>query len=53
MQSDYQPIGNLDGLSSGTSVYLLGIVNKIGQITTKTGRWMAFVSPEDTSGHCD
>ena len=52
-ESDYQPIGNLDGLSSGTSVYLLGIVNSVRQITTKTGQLMAFVSIEDTSGHCD
>ena len=52
-ESDYQPIGNLDGLSSGTSVYLLGIVNSVRQITTKTGQLMAFVSIEDTTGHCD
>ena len=52
-ESEYRKINDLDNLSSGTSVYLLGIVNSVRQITTKTGQLMAFVSIEDTSGNCD
>ena len=50
---DFFNISELEALSSGVDLYLLGIVNSVRQITTKNGQLMSFVSIEDTSGSCD
>ena len=50
---NFKNISELDDLERGEYCYLVGVVNSVRQITTKTGNLMAFASVEDATGTVD